>query len=166
MATFDITDLKEGDVRQETAELSAEALDLDEDTFSDIEVSVTLQKNDDRIEVAFDAKATATLQGDRTLRWYDEPVSGSYAVTFKPTKAIEEGEEEDETIREYSPFDPEIDITQEIRDTLLLALPLRRIAPGGEEEDLQLEYGDTDEEADMPEWKQKLKELREDRDNE
>lgn len=169
MVKFDITDLKEGEVIEEMTTPSAEQLDLDPDTFSDIEVIATLQKIEDRIEVNFDARAVATLQGDRTLQWYDEPVNGSFAITFKPLKDITEDEEDDETIREYAPFDPDVDITQEVRDTLLLALPLRQIAPGGEEEELQLEYGtpdDSEDGAEMPEWKQKLKELREDRDSE
>jgi uncharacterized protein len=169
MVKLAIQDLKEGVVTTETREPTAEELDLDPDKFSDIELLITLQKSEDRLEVSFDASATARLQGDRTLRWYDEPLNDSFSVTFKPSKEISEADREDEGVREYSPFDKEIDITREVRDTLLLAVPLRQIAPGGEEEELELEYGTTDEEdgrSDIPEWKQKLQQLRGDQEEE
>lgn len=169
MVKLDITDLKDGVVSTERRQPTAEELDLDPEKFSDIELLITLQKTDDRLEVSFDATATAHLQGDRTLRWYDESLDGSFSVTFKPGGKMSEADRDDESVRQYSPFDQEIDITQEVRDTILLALPLRQIAPGGEDEKLDLEYGvakDDEGASEIPEWKQKLKKLRDESDDE
>lgn len=168
MLQFDITKLKEGDVLEEMATPSAEQLDLDPEQFSDIKVSVLIRKMKNRLIVEFDAAATARLQGDRTLRWYDQPLEGSFTITFKPINEITAEDKEDEAIKELPSGKTTVDISKEVRDTLMLTLPMRRVAPGAEEEEIQLEYGTSEEgtELDRPDWKRKLEQLREETDNE
>ena len=126
----------------------AEALDLDPATFGDIEVAARLDCERDRILVEFLARATASLTCDRTLRPFEQPVEGRYAVLFAPpgTPLREDGVAEQ--VRDLDPADRTLDLTEEVRDTLMLALPARRIAPGAEEEELQKVYGEPDAAAD------------------
>ncbi|PSQ83474.1 MAG: hypothetical protein BRD44_04330, partial [Bacteroidetes bacterium QS_7_67_15] len=56
-------------------------------------------------------------------------------------------------VRELHHHDREIEITDLVRDTLLLAVPQRQVAPGAEEEELQTAYGAPDEEEEADEEK-------------
>ena len=126
----------------------AEALDLDPATFGDIEIAARLDCKRDRILVQFLARATASLTCDRTLRPFEQPVEGRYAVLCAPpgTPLREDGVAEQ--VRDLDPADRTLDLTEEARDTLKLALPARRVAPGAEEEELQKAYGEPEAAAD------------------
>jgi uncharacterized protein len=69
-------------------------------------------------------------------------------------------------VRPLNPSDREIDLTDVVRDTLLLAIPQRRIAPGAEDEPIDQEFGASDDDADEeapvdPRWSA-LEELKDD----
>jgi uncharacterized protein len=75
----------------------------------------------------------------------------------------QEGEEFEE-VRPLDSTDREIDLTDVVRDTLLLSIPQRRVAPGAEDEPITREFGATEEETDDeapvdPRWED-LKELK------
>jgi uncharacterized protein len=76
-------------------------------------------------------------------------VEGDYSLLFGPPSMVGQEGEEFEEVRPLTSTDNEIDLTDVVRDTLLLALPQRRVAPGAEEEPLDREFGapDEDEEA-------------------
>lgn len=165
MLQFDIRDLKEGRVEEVVVHPSPEELEVDEEQFSDIEVSVRLGRQGDRIFVSFDVGATATFECDRTLEVYDEHLQSSYALTFAPPERITQEEHEDETVRPLPAEAAEIDIGKDVRDTLLLSVPVRTIAPSARDKEIQTEFGtageEEGEEEDVdPRW-QRLKELRE-----
>jgi len=161
MLTVDITSLSSGTHQLELAP-SAEAAGLDPTTFEEVRVEAELQCHRDRILVTLLATATAELTCDRTLRPYEQPVEGRYSVLFGPPSMVgQEGEAFDE-VRPLDPSDREIDLTDVVRDTLLLALPQRQIAPGAEEEPIAREFGAPEEEEDTPvdpRWSE-LKKLR------
>lgn len=46
-----------------------------------------------------------------------------------------------------------IDLTDIVRDSLMLAVPVRKIAPGAEELDLPTTFGEATEEDIDPRWK-------------
>lgn len=142
---------------------SADDLDLSEETFSDITVDLIVDHGDQKVLVTLQAHATAHLQCDRTLRPYDEEVQGSYAVLFADRYAAAPGVEDDDStepyaeIRELEPTQHIIDLTEDVRDTLRLALPQRRVAPGAEDEELQTTFGagadaEASEDAIDPRW--------------
>ncbi len=137
---------------------SAEELEVDPGSFSDISIGVRLDIGESRIYVQFWVAATATLACDRTLVDFDKDIEGNYAVVFVPPKDIDP---DDETNNLF-PLEAgagEIDLTEIIRDTLLLAVPIRKIAPGAEDEDLPTAFGAPSEEDVDPRWTA-LKELR------
>lgn len=147
MLTIDITSLPEGSHQFELTP-SARAVNLDPSTFSGIEVDAVLQHHRDRILVKLQARATATLTCDRTLRKYEQTVEGDYNVLFGPPSMVgREGEEFDE-VRPLHATDQEIDLTDVVRDTLLLAIPQRQIAPGAEEESIARTFGEPQDDAE------------------
>lgn len=152
MVTVDIGTLSSG-IHRVTLRPSAEEADLDPTTFDDVEVDAELQCHRDRVLVKLQATATAHLTCDRTLRAYEQLVEGDYSVLFGPASMVGREGEEFEEVRPLDPSDRKIDLTEVIRDTLLLALPQRRVAPGAEEEPIDQEFGgsaDDEQEEDRP----------------
>lgn len=167
MVTVDIGSLSSG-IHHVTLRPSAEEADLDPTTFEDVEVDAKLQCHRDRVLVKLEATATAHLTCDRTLRAYQQPVEGDYSVLFGPASMVGREGEEFEEVRPLNPSDRKIDLTDVIRDTLLLALPQRRVAPGAEEESIDQEFGaPADEEQEQeerpvdPRWSE-LRKLKDD----
>jgi len=118
--------------------------------------------------VKLQAAATAELTCDRTLRRYEQPVEGAYSLLYGPPSMVGQEGEEFEEVRPLSPTDKELDLTDVVRDTLLLALPQRRVAPDAEDEPIERQFGPPDSDAADeeatdtpvdPRWS-KLKELR------
>mgnify|MGYP002760714283 FL=1 len=164
MVTIDITDFQSG-VHDVELHPDAEDADLDPSTFRDLHVEAELHCRRDRILAHLNVAATATLTCDRTLNPYDESLEGTYSVLFGPASMVgREGDRFDE-VRALDPTDREIDVTDIVRDTLLLAVPQRTIAPGAEDEDLTTTFGEPDDaeagsQDDIdPRWS-KLKELK------
>ncbi len=168
MFSIDIAPLQPG-VHHFKRSPSPEDLDVEGDLFSDIEIDLVVDHGDQRILVTIDASATAHLRCDRTLEPYDQTVRGSYALLFADRRVATPGVEDDDSeepyaeVRELEPTQHVLDLTDVTRDTLKLALPQRRVAPGAEDEDIQTTFGpaDADGEGDDvdPRW-DKLRELR------
>ena len=89
---------------------------------------------------------------DRTLFDFTRRIDGSHAVVFVPPKDID-ADDEDDNLFPLEKGAEEIDLTEIIRDTLLLAVPIRKIAPGAEDEELPTSFGEPDEEDIDPRWK-------------
>jgi uncharacterized protein len=165
MLTVDITELSDG-IHQLEMDPTADQAGLDPTTFEGLHVDAELQCHRDRILVKLHATATARLTCDRTLKDYDQPVEGQYNLLFGPPSMVGQEGEEFEEVRPLQPSDNEIDLTDVVRDTLLLALPQRQIAPGAEDEPIAQEFGapeeDEAEEEDIdPRWDE-LRKLRDD----
>jgi uncharacterized protein len=164
MLTIDISSLSEGIHHLEFSPSAAD-VDLDPTTFEDVHVDAELQYHLDRILVKLTVGATAELTCDRTLRPYDQPVEGDYNLLFGPPEMVGTEGEEFEEVRPLNPSDQEIDLTDVVRDTVLLSLPQRRVAPGAEDEEIDREFGqpDDDEESETidPRWSE-LRKLRDD----
>ena len=116
---------------------------LELDAFRNILVEVGLDYDGKKAFVAVKASTVALLICDRTLTKFEQSIKGEYSLLFSPT---EEEKAEDE-IRSISSTDEELDITDIVRDTLLLAIPVRKIAPGADEAEIPVAFGapaDTD----------------------
>ncbi len=163
MLGIDTTSLKPG-LHEWHLTPSADDLDLDPEAFADLAVEVRLDHEEDRDLVAFTARATATLECDRTLEPFEQPVEGSYAVLFVLPDRLGSyaTDEADDDVRPLPKPGRPLDLTHAVRDTLLLALPTRRVAPGAEDEDLPVQFGaltDDDGNPMDPRW-DALKKLR------
>lgn len=169
MLEIDITSFQSG-VHHVELTPDPDEVDLDPNTFSDVHVLARLDCHRDRILVSLDAHATAELTCDRTQRLYDQPLEGAYQVLFGPEHMVGAESDSFDEVRVLDPTDRTIDVTDLVRDTLLLSVPQRKVAPGAEDEDIQLQFGtpaDDDEDAQDdidPRW-EALRELREDTGN-
>lgn len=125
-------------LHEEVLQPTAEDLGLDPDVFSGIEVDLRLDVADGRVLASYTARATARLECDRTLALFDQPVEAAYSVLFT---GGEMAEGDDENVLPLAENAAEIDLTEPVRDTLLLALPLRRVSPEAEAAELPTSFG-------------------------
>lgn len=175
MFKIDLSSLEPG-VHHFTREVDAGALesgDPDDSTsaedayeevaFGDVQVEAVLDYQVGRALVTFQARTTATLICDRTLRRFEQPLEGEYAVLFAaPDRSVPEESEEHDEVRELPAGARYLDLTDAVRDTLLLAVPQRKVAPGAEDEEIETVFGapaHSEEEPVDPRW-EKLRELR------
>jgi len=158
MVRINIAVLKEG-VHELELTPTAEDLALNPEEFGDIRVKVRLDYRNRRIYVTLETRATANLECDRTLQRFDQEVTGTYKLLFASPEFAGQTGEEYEEVRPFVPEEREIDLTDVVRDTLLLSLPLRRVAPGAEEIELPLQFGgeESEEETTDPRWAALLK---------
>ena len=143
-----IASLPDG-LHQETHHPTADDLGLDPETFSDVEVDLRLDVAERRVLAAYTVRATARLECDRTLALYDQPVEGDHAVLFT-ADAPAAAADEDDDVRPLPEDATDLDLTASVHDTLLLALPLRRVSPAAEAAEIPSQFGgpSDDEPAD------------------
>lgn len=149
MLEIDIHQLDQG-VHEFLLEPSPEDVHLEASEFSDVRVAARVDFNPRRVFVELEVSAVAMLVCDRSLVSYRQPVSGSFSVLFADASVAEPNSDLDD----LQPLDPDarsVDITEAVRDTLLLALPLRRVAPAAEDLDLPLTFGASEDSID-PRW--------------
>lgn len=139
-----IAPLSDG-LHSETLTPSADDLGLDPAVFSDLAVDVTLDVRDRRVRAAFTARATARLECDRTLDLYDEPVEGAHEVLLVPPGAAMAEAADDENVQVLPLDATHADLAGPVRDTLLLALPLRRISPAARDLPIPTAFGGPDD---------------------
>lgn len=150
MLQIDIRTLSDG-VHEMDFVPRAEELGIDEDAFSDIHLQVRLDMGSKRILVQFSVSAEASLICDRTTVRFKQGIDGKHVVVFVPPHEIGP-ESEDESLLPLETSAQEIDLTDIIRDTLLLAVPIRKIAPGAEDEDIPTAFGAPTESDVDPRW--------------
>lgn len=169
MLRLDITPFKSG-VHQVELDPDPADLEFDLEPFddvhdvSDIYVDITIQAHRDRLLLHIDVEAEAELTCSRTLKTFEETVFGQYSVLFGPEELVGTETDDYDEVRPLSRGDREVDITDVVRDTIMIAIPQRKVAPGAEDEDIDMEFGAPDdpdeaEEPVDPRWSelQKLK---------
>ncbi len=155
MVRIELERLREGFQRIELMP-SAEALELDPQVFEDIRVELHLTYEGGRLLVQLWAGATATLECDRTLELFKQPIEGTYSLFYVPPGVVVQREDVEE-VRELRHSDRFVDLTDVVRDTLLLAIPMRKVKPGAESIPIPLQFGapegpETEERPMDPRW--------------
>ena len=145
MIRIDLKPLKPG-IHNFEWDVGAEELGLDPKTFDRLHIDVRLDYHPSNIFVTLHTQALARLVCDRTLKDFHQAVEGDYQILFSAERPVE-GEEFEEGIRFLDPKDEEIDLTDGVRDTFMLSLPQRRVAPGAESEEIPLQFGAPDKEG-------------------
>ena len=125
---------------EQTLSPSAGDLGLDPEVFSRIVLDLRLDIAERRVLASFDVRAVATLECDRTMVCYQQPVHGDHAVLFVPPDQIPP-DSGDDALLPLDDSETEIDITEAVRNTLMLSLPLRRVAPEAEHVEITTSYG-------------------------
>jgi len=148
-----ITSLKEG-VHEFSDNFPSAALDLSPEEFSDLSISLRIDLKTQQAFVSFEVSGVAHLICDRTLRPFEQNISGSYQVLFSDKAADLPEAERGEDLFPFPHSTLELNLTEPIRDTLLLAVPLRKVAPDAEEQEIKLSFGEPDDEdaATDPRW--------------
>jgi uncharacterized protein len=126
--------------------LRLDGFPLDEEGLAeDVEGTVRLTRLADEILVNITAKGAVELECVRCLRAYAQPFSTKFAAEFRPTVDVKTGvhvpEESDEDERFTIDANHELDITEVLRQEIVVALPMRAICgpdcPGPELERLE-----------------------------
>lgn len=157
MVRLDIADLKYG-LRTDRLTPEPADLNLDASEFRDIRVTAHLDREGDRILVRLEVRGIACLQCDRTLVDFDQAIEGTGGLLFVPPFELGELGGPSDDVRELPAFATKLDVTDAVRDVLLLSIPLRRIAPGADSVEIPTRFGAPDEDLD-PRW-EALKRLR------
>ncbi len=140
---------------------TAGELNLEAFTEQDVRLKVRFNKLPDFIQLSFDAKAELRLMCDRSLEYFMYPVETTYSILFKP--GIEPSEDEQQAIRPLVISSNEIDIGQEVRDSILLSIPIKKLHPRFVKDDgspteftevygAEEEQDDEDEQPTDPRW--------------
>ncbi|MEX1011187.1 MAG: DUF177 domain-containing protein [Balneolaceae bacterium] len=125
--TFRILEIPDGKSTREV-ELAGEELQIEDRKVLSARVSFRFDRSLHFVKVDFDVNAVMSLQCDRSLDYFEHPVSGSYTVLFKP-EAEEISETSEGKIKPFDSRDLTLSLDQEVRDTILLALPIRILHP-------------------------------------
>lgn len=121
----------------------AAALGLDPDLFADLRVEMRAEPSSCGVQVDVRVQAAASLICDRTLEEFSQPIDGSCFVLLLASPAsdsavVEDGHDE---LRYFGPHDKTFDVTAIVRDTLLLAVPVRKVSPAAKSIDIQTVFG-------------------------
>jgi uncharacterized metal-binding protein YceD (DUF177 family) len=127
MLKFKINDIEEGDSVQDVT-VAAEELALGVDSGDLFDVHVAFNRSRTMIQVRLLVEGDLHLVCDRSLEPFVYPVEADYTVIFKPD--VEEETEDDQVaVRRLNMPSNLIDITRDVRDTLLLTIPIRKLHP-------------------------------------
>lgn len=165
---FKIDEIPEG-ASERTLELEVEDLYLDSHPFLGGKIKLSFYRTIHFIRVNFIIGAKVELVCDRSLQRFVYPVEAEYVVLFK-VDLQEETENEMGAIRRFNFSSNTLNIEEEVRDTVLLRIPIKKLHPDFLDEkgnplefDIQ-SFGKMDEEGENaetidPRW-EKLKKLK------
>jgi uncharacterized metal-binding protein YceD (DUF177 family) len=164
---FNITEIPEGESRQ-VRSLAPETLDLDSYRFEGGEIIIDFYRARHFIRTSYALEAGVELVCDRSLEAFIYPVSTSYEVVFK-TDVQKETEDEDAAVRRFDFSSNTFSIEKEVRDSIMLEIPMQKIHPrfldeeGNSKQFGTKSFGDIAPEEEQqkmdPRW-EKLKELK------
>ena len=165
MLKFKLTEIPEGDSHVDLT-LDSDSLDLGDVQVKEGSLAFDFHKNIHYIQVDFTVRVITELVCDRSLESFDYPVETSYEVIFK-AEPTEEKSDEDGAVRNIDYVGNIIDLEEDVRDTILLNIPIKKIHPRFLDEDGEIsdfvdkEFGksDDDEDAIDPRW-EALKKLK------
>lgn len=166
MLKFKIFEIPEEE-SEKNLDLASEELDLGDLTFNGGTLHIQFYRTLHFIRTQFTVDANVELVCDRSLDTFDYNVQQNYEVLFK-AEEVDESADENGAVRNYDHTNKQIDLEQDVRDTILLNLPTKKLHPrflddeGNPKEILNEKFGDIpegDEDRIDPRW-EKLKELK------
>ena len=165
MFEFKITDIPEGESHL-SFDFDSKHLDLELYPLKKGSINLEFRKNEHYIKVNFSVESVIELICDRSLDAFDQNIISSYSVTFN-AEAEDERIDEDQAIRNIDFITNSVNIEQDIRDTILLNIPIKKIHPrfldetGNPKDFISEAFGksENDEDAIDPRW-EALKKLK------
>lgn len=113
---------------QKQIRVAAADIDLDDVPHEDVYLELEFQKMPDAIQLSFTASTTLRLRCDRSLEYFDFPVESQYQVLFK-SEVQQPEEDEEQSVKPLLLSSNEIDIEQQVRDSILLSIPIKALHP-------------------------------------
>lgn len=130
---FHIVEIPEGESRR-TLALDSDDLDLSPYTFKGGDIELDFYRTLHFIRVSFAVHSDVELRCDRSLELFDYPIDADYEVVFK-VDVQEESEDENGAIRRFNFSSNTFSIEEEVRDTIMLQVPMQKIHPKYLDED-------------------------------
>lgn len=131
---FNIQEIPEGE-SQKQLHLPKEYFSLkDGCTLLEAEVELSFYRTDHFIKVSFEVNSNVNLECDRSLDLFPKTVSGTFDILFQPGD-VEESETVKSAVKQIPAEELVIDIEEEVRDTILLNIPVKKIHPRYLDED-------------------------------
>lgn len=165
--TFDIQKIPDGQ-SQKLVHLPEDYYTLDDEMrLIEADVFISFYKTDHFVKVSFEVEGNVELTCDRSLEIYTDTIKGVFDIIFEPD-VVEETETVKSAVRQIPSEELVLDIEEEVRDTIMLNIPVKKIHPkyynedGKPEEFGTARFGDIepDEEQKIdPRW-EKLKKLK------
>lgn len=145
---FHIVEIPEGESHK-TLSLEPEDVDLSPYTFKGGAIDLDFYRTLHFIRVNFTVSSDVELQCDRSLDHFDYPVDTDYEVLFK-VDVKEESEDENGAVRRFNFSSNMFSIKDEVRDTIMLQIPMQKIHPRFLDEDGYIKEFDTKQFGDIP----------------
>ncbi|MES2765685.1 MAG: DUF177 domain-containing protein [Bacteroidota bacterium] len=115
--------------------------DMSPEFFGNVVVEGQIQKIGTRYTFTGIAECQATLTCDRSLTDYAEPIKAEIAVSYMANsdllKTAESSASKDDKVKLIRDDQREIDITEEVREELVVNIPMKRIAPDYRDKELE-----------------------------
>lgn len=126
-----------------------------------VEVSLSLDKGLSGITVDIVVSSVAILECDRCLATLHRHISGEYRIFYSQAKSMQVEDWQDE-IRWLGRNDFEIDLTDDVRDTLLLAVPMKNVCEPACMNQAELPSSHPEQSDSVPEseWQKALHQLK------
>ncbi|MDR9388483.1 MAG: DUF177 domain-containing protein [Balneolaceae bacterium] len=162
--SFMIQDLPDGK-SNEMVSLAQDELELDGTELLEASVELEFHKTQWFVDVSFSVSAVVKRQCQRSLKWFETSVQSSYHVTYSSDVAVEEIDYSGGK-KPYPKPDEPINLETEVRDSVVLEMPVRPLHPEFFDENGQIipfstqTFGDAETESSVdPRW-QALKHLK------
>ena len=124
---FNIVEIPEGESRR-TLRLTEDDLDLSPYKFQGGEIELLFYRTLHFIRVNFHVDSDVELVCDRSLEPYIQPIESDYEVVFK-VDVQEEKEDENGAVRRFDFSTNSLSIGDEVRDTIFLNIPIKKLHP-------------------------------------
>ncbi|MFU8812488.1 MAG: YceD family protein [Balneolaceae bacterium] len=165
--TFKIQELPSG-LSRRTVHLPEEYFELTEQVrLLEADCHIDFLNGDRFIKVSYKVDANVELVCDRSLKPFTSTIKSSFDILFEPDTS-EKSETKDSAVRPIPPDPFVLDINDEVKDSIQLAVPIKKIHPDYLKDDgtyqaFQVKtFGASDEEDEQtidPRW-EKLKQLK------
>ncbi|MCH8568288.1 MAG: DUF177 domain-containing protein [Balneolales bacterium] len=111
----------------------------------DVSLLINFNKQPGTVLVDFEVRTEILLICDRSLDSFEYPAKASYKIIFK--QGAVDQEDERQAIRPLNVSSNQIDISREVRDSLLLSIPIKKLHPrflneDGSETEFNAVFGD------------------------
>lgn len=127
MISFKISDIPVGS-SSHRIEFSAEDIALEEFPFSEGVVFIDFERDHTSVKVDFLVEGVVQLICDRSLDSFDYPISREYAVLYRENHTEDE-EDEELALRKLDLNRNQLSLSEEIRQTILLEIPIKKLHP-------------------------------------